>query len=153
MAKKQLPNSKVKALLLSKTDIKRVAGEAVPQAGDVAAEIVAEIGRAAAGIARTFGRKTIMAEDLKQACKVGWGGPSCDALTSTGKLKRKRKTKGDIEPSVRYGEYHENTGCRTDYCSHSVPGDGAPTGARRQPGPDPDAAAGAGTDSGSCAYD
>lgn len=104
---RRLPNSKVKkALLAGTTSVKRVAGEAIPQAGDLAADILEQIGIKAEGVARTFGRKTIMPEDLKQACQVVWGGSACEKITSTGKIKRKRKAamKAPWQPESSEGE-------------------------------------------------
>ena len=94
MAKSKLPKSKVKRLMLSKSSVPRVSGEAVEPAADIAAEFLEALGEKAAGIANAHGRKTIMAEDLRQACEVTWGGDACRRIVSK---KKKRRQDGTVD--------------------------------------------------------
>jgi histone H3/H4 len=73
----KLAKSKVKKLTLEKSGMKRISGKALPMAERIAVAVMNQIGEKAGSIARAFGRKTIMPEDLEQACKMLWGGDAC----------------------------------------------------------------------------
>jgi len=62
-----LPQSNTRKLVMEKTGELRISASAVSCATEAAADYLRRLGERAAGVARSYGRKTIMDEDIELA--------------------------------------------------------------------------------------
>ena len=101
----QLAKSKLKKLTLAQSGLKRMSGDVMPSLDGIAAEMLARLGERAGSLARAFGRKTIMTEDVIQACKQLFPNQKCEKIangmraTKKGDLKKQAPAEAAVEPT------------------------------------------------------
>ena len=81
MAKRKLAKSKIRKILLEEAGAVRISADSVPTGEKVAVNVLHQLGARAASIARSYGRRTIMPEDILAACRQIVGGDACERIS------------------------------------------------------------------------